>query len=941
MKHKTSSRALRLSCLLLALVFTASFPAAAAAGGESTRKDETVYVNLDSSGNPLGTTVSDWLHSDSGAAQIADRSNLTDIRNVKSSEQPVRRGDSLTWAPSSGDDIYYEGKTSARPPLAVSVAYTLDGKSVSPQEIAGKSGRVQIRIAVRNTAAQEVTAGGKRVTMYTPMTAVVAAALPSETFRNVTVSDGKTISDGSNQFVVFLAMPGLSESLGLKNCGVEGFDSLDLPEEFTITADAAGFEMGPIGIAATPELPKEEDLGKGGNLDSLKTDLDKLRAMQDNIELADPKRETRSLFTNPDRTAAARLLIDDVFDFYSLDTAAIDILPRYVTDKNISLYDRVTSDLDKADLKYLLDNKIIRGLNDRMTDENTEKAKALLSDYDELQTLSMGKVDRALKVMNRYDRDYDHLDGIFKDARHVLNRLDKDDAGTLDALASSEVRNALSDTLESMNALASSGLVSPSFRLTQDNVKALMESVLADHPDLMEDALEGQFSGMADENGLIAASDLTDLLESSGLTREQQAAAAKRMTDAVTGGSSGAVVPVKDVQNVLAPVLGGLPADRQAAAAQALAGMTDQNGNVKVRDLPALASRLGLAPDEALIGGLTPHVLLPEDEAETLTERLLDDPGIKTALLGGMMDSSAISGLTSSLNDLLSGSAQLDSGLKKKLGSRYTDKLTDALSHMGGLKSSLDDLQDDLDDLDEEDEEDLEDDFDDAEDLLLDKDGMDYLIGWANRLKTMKSDMDGSGENISVLRDLLTLNDDPKIKNFRRLYPTLQADLDETRPILDSIKEQLDRPDVNASFHKLPQTTATLLDAERDIRNNRAIMDIFRLTTQPKTVSLFQDTFGTLDEFTQKDTADKITGLLDRKDAYVALSDRYGIFTEAAGGAETSVKFVYKTAEIKKPEAPKASPAQNAQASGEGDSGFWGWIRSAWNRAANTISRLF
>jgi hypothetical protein len=138
--------------------------------------------------------------------------------------------------------------------------------------------------------------------------------------------------------------------------------------------------------------------------DDLRDDLDKLSQMQDNIEKADPNRDIRSLFTNPDRTAAARLIVDDVFDFYDLDTAALDIMPKYVTDENISLYDRVTSDIDKADLKYVLDNEIIRGLNDRLTDENIEKAKTLLADYDEIETFQIGKLDRVIHVLDNYDK---------------------------------------------------------------------------------------------------------------------------------------------------------------------------------------------------------------------------------------------------------------------------------------------------------------------------------------------------------------------------------------------------------------------------------------------------------------------------------------------------------------------------------------------------------
>ena len=946
MNRKILRGAGRAACLLLALTFAFSAPAAAAASGASTKKDETVYVNLDASGAVQGVTVSDWLHADGTAARIADKSDLRDIRNVKSSEQPAQNGDALTWAAdgsADGADIYYEGKSSKSPPLGVSVSYSLNGRTVSPGEIAGKSGKAVIRISLKNADAHAVAVDGKDAVMYTPMTAVVAAVLPSDTFRNVTVSKGKVISDGSNQFVTFLSMPGLSESLDLKNCGVDGLDSLDFPEEFEISADVADFTLGPIAVAATPELPDSEDLGEGGGLDGLKTDLDKLSAMQDDIEKADPNRDVRSLFTNPDRTAAARLLIDDVFDFYSLDTAAVDILPDYVTDKNISLYDRVTSDLDKADLKYLLDNKIVRGLNDRMTDENIEKAKTLLSDYDDIETFSTGELNKLVRLANHYDRAYDHLDGLFKDARHILNRLDEDDVDTLDALSSSGVQSALSDTLRSMSALTSSGLVSPSFELTDGNVKALMESVLSDHPDLLEDAVASQLDGMKDENGLIAVSDLLAMLQDSGLSRDQIDGIASGMGSAVTGDpSSEAAVPTEDLQTILGPLLSGLPAEQQQAVAQAIAGMADENGNVGVQDLLAFAAHAGLTLDAETESELVSAVLLPEDEVETQMEALLQDDEIKEALLGGMMDPSAISGLTDSLNGLLSNSAALDGSLKKELGGDYASRLTSALSNMGRLKGSIDDLQDDLDDLDEDDEAKLEDDFDELQDMLLDRDEMDYLVTWANKLKSMKSDMDGNKENISVLRDLIALDDDPKIKNFRGMVPALQSDIDDARPILDSLKERLDEPAVNASLHKLPKTTATLLKAERDIRNNRQIMDIFRLTTEPKTVSLFQDTFGTLDEFTQKGTTDRINELLDRKDAYTALSDRYGIFTEAADGAETSLKFVFKTAEIKEPEV-EAKPLPAAQDGAQGASGgsFWDRIRSALSQAANTVSHLF
>lgn len=950
MKKQFYSRAARIGCLLLAVIFAVSWPTAAAASGESTKKDETVYVNLNASGSVESTTVSDWLHSDSTATRIADRSNLTNIQNVKSSDQPVKTGDSLTWilngSSADGADVYYEGKTSAALPLRVSVAYTLNGTSVTPEQLAGKSGKVGIRISLKNTDSHTVAVDGKNVVMYTPMTAVVAATLPSDTFRNVSVSKGKVISDGSNQFVTFLCMPGLSESLDLKNCGVDGLNTLDLPEELDITADTTDFTLESIAVAATPELPDEDSLGGSGSLDDLKDDLDKLSKMQDDIESADPKKDIRSLFTNPDRTAAARLIVDDVFDFYDLNTAALDLLPKYVTDKNISLYDRVTSDIDKADLKYVMDNKIIRGLNDRLTDDSVAKAKTLLTDYDDIETFDIGKLNEVIHVLNHYDTAYDHLDNILKDAKHIMNRLDDDDLDTLAALSDSGVRDSLSDTLDSVNKISEiqkdAGLSGDSLELEDEDVEALLNSVV----NRKLEPVNEEITKLAGEGGgtEINAAELITYLSGQDLgDADLQQEMTENLTDAFLAANPDITIPAASL-SALKPT-DNLTEEQLNTLSSAVAPMADADGNLNVAHLFSALPSLGLSADaEAdLQEQMIPIVLNYNSGATIPTSKVTDIMTNLSDELAEQMDGVA-SQLTPALNSLMSSSETLQTRLTKKLGSNYSSKLTSALADMGHLKSYIDDLQDDVGDLEDSDESGkLSDDFEDAEDLLLDKDSMDYLITWANKLKSMKTDMDGNKDNISILRDLINLNDDPRIKNFRSMVPTLQTDADDARPILEALKDELDEPANNASLHNMPQTSAVLTRMESDIRNNRKIMDIFRLTTQPNTVSLFNDTFGTLDEFTQKGTADNAQTLLDKKDAYSNLSDQYKIFTEAADGAETSVKFVYKTAEIKEPEKTETKAVQTAESSAGADSGtgFWGWVRSAWENAANTISRLF
>ena len=70
-------------------------------------KEETVYVNMDASGNVEKITVSDWLKNNSQSAELSDSSSLSDIKNVKGDETFTQDGEKLTWQ-ADGSDIYYQ-----------------------------------------------------------------------------------------------------------------------------------------------------------------------------------------------------------------------------------------------------------------------------------------------------------------------------------------------------------------------------------------------------------------------------------------------------------------------------------------------------------------------------------------------------------------------------------------------------------------------------------------------------------------------------------------------------------------------------------------------------------------------------------------------------------------------------------------------------------------
>ena len=195
-------------------------------------KEESVYVKADASGNVKKTTVSEWLKNPEKGT-ISDTSELKDIKNVKGDETfETGSNNNVSWK-SEGNDIYYQGTIDKELPVDVKVSYKLDGKSISPKDLKGKSGKVEIQFSYDNKSKQTVNVNGEDVEMYTPFTMVSAMMLSSDEYSNVSVENGKLISDGDKNIVVGVAFPGLANDLNLKDLDMD----IDIPETVTITAD--------------------------------------------------------------------------------------------------------------------------------------------------------------------------------------------------------------------------------------------------------------------------------------------------------------------------------------------------------------------------------------------------------------------------------------------------------------------------------------------------------------------------------------------------------------------------------------------------------------------------------------------------------------------------------------------------------------------------------
>ena len=227
-----------------------------------TSKDETVYVLAGADGTVQKIIVSDWIKNAMAADSLEDKTELSDIENIKGDESFTLGGDNSCVWDAQGNDIYYQGNIEKELPVQMSVCYTLDGQAIAPEALAGQSGHVTIRFDYQNMQYEEVLLDGKTEKIYVPFTMLTGMLLDTEVFRNVTISNGKLINDRDRIAVVGIAFPGLQEDLAISK------EKLDIPDYVEISADVENFEMGMTMTLATTEL--------FGAIDSDKLDLHEL-----------------------------------------------------------------------------------------------------------------------------------------------------------------------------------------------------------------------------------------------------------------------------------------------------------------------------------------------------------------------------------------------------------------------------------------------------------------------------------------------------------------------------------------------------------------------------------------------------------------------------------------------------------------------------------------
>ncbi len=214
MKHTKKLTIASLSSLLL----LSSFNVEIFADEASSSKEEVIYVMTDASGKVLDTEVVNIF----AGGNITDYGDYSAVKMLNTTDVITQNSDKITFS-SSRDKVYYQGTLKDKNiPWNISIRYFLNGKEYSAEDIAGKSGSLEIRFSISENS-------NVKSSFYDDYALQASFTLDTEKCKNIS-SSGATIANvGSDKQLTYTILPG------------KGIDTV-------IKANVTDFEMDAVSI---------------------------------------------------------------------------------------------------------------------------------------------------------------------------------------------------------------------------------------------------------------------------------------------------------------------------------------------------------------------------------------------------------------------------------------------------------------------------------------------------------------------------------------------------------------------------------------------------------------------------------------------------------------------------------------------------------------------
>ena len=205
--------------------------------GSISAKDEVIYAILENSGSPESVYAVNQFEV-SRAGTIVDWGAYDSVQNLTNTQPVTLEGDKVTFAADTGKFYYQGNMDSADLPWRFDLSYYLDGKAIQPQDLAGKSGEIEIKISTRQNEKVDPT-------FYENYMIQITVSLDADKCSNIDAPNATIADAGENKAVVYTVFP-------------------KKDADFSLRATVEDFTMQGIQISAVPysmdvEFPDTEE----------------------------------------------------------------------------------------------------------------------------------------------------------------------------------------------------------------------------------------------------------------------------------------------------------------------------------------------------------------------------------------------------------------------------------------------------------------------------------------------------------------------------------------------------------------------------------------------------------------------------------------------------------------------------------------------------------
>lgn len=194
----------KLLTFVITAVFLLAWALPAAAEGTPSQKEEVIYGIL----NADGTVAQLYAVNIFPEGDILDYGSYTAIQNLTDTRSLQQSGDSISLK-NSGRFSYQGTLKSKELPWSISIQYLLDGKEISAENLAGQTGKLEIKISVtQNTKAD---AG-----FFENYALQIGLTLDTALCENILTENATIALAGSSKQLSFTVLPGEEASLSVQ-----------------------------------------------------------------------------------------------------------------------------------------------------------------------------------------------------------------------------------------------------------------------------------------------------------------------------------------------------------------------------------------------------------------------------------------------------------------------------------------------------------------------------------------------------------------------------------------------------------------------------------------------------------------------------------------------------------------------------------------------------